>query len=88
MSEAIEPKHKCNPCGNLFDTEIQYLEHACPITGFNPTEFEHAAATDPSFAAASAKSQERGAIRVNLEEKGATPDEAQQIAHEATQEVK
>ena len=34
----VMKKHNCGACQNGFDTEEEYLNHVCPISGFVPTD--------------------------------------------------
>lgn len=38
-------KHRCGACGNVYDTEKEYIDHKCKITGFKPSQREHAQKT-------------------------------------------
>ncbi len=31
-------KHVCSPCGKEFDTEEQYLDHECSVSGVTPRD--------------------------------------------------
>jgi hypothetical protein len=34
-------KHICGQCLKEFDSEADYLDHFCDVTGFKPTQPEH-----------------------------------------------
>lgn len=43
-------KHRCGACGDVFDTEKEYIDHDCKITGFKPSQREHAQKTRGLYA--------------------------------------
>ena len=58
-------KVHCSPCGKMFDTNEEYLNHKCSKTGFKPTQPEHFdALSGGRFSLQSKAALKRGAVRV------------------------
>ena len=54
----------CEPCGQSFENENQYLKHECPTTGFVPSSVEHLDITSEGrFSKQSQEALKRGELR-------------------------
>ena len=63
-------KVHCSPCGKMFDTNEEYLNHKCSKTGFKPTQPEHFDALSGNrFSLQSKAALARGAKRKEAEKK-------------------
>ncbi len=67
----------CGSCRIDYANRKDYLDHVCEVSGFNPTQPDHAQATNVADTAkVSEAALARGAKRKELESKGKTPKEA------------
>lgn len=41
MMKQLKGLTTCGACGEVFDSDKEYFQHVCEITGFNPTQIEH-----------------------------------------------
>ena len=57
--------HKCSPCGQVFNTEEEYLNHECPkAAGSKPGTPEYLTkTTTPNFSQISQAAQDRGSAK-------------------------
>lgn len=59
----MEQKHICGVCHNGYDTDEEYIAHAC-TTGFSPSDVEHQdTLTGGKFSRQAEKALERGEVR-------------------------
>jgi hypothetical protein len=54
-------KHNCGKCKAGFDTDTEYCDHTCKVTGVTPKDIEH---QGPEFLAISESALKRGSERV------------------------
>ncbi len=67
----------CGSCKIDYADRKDYLTHVCEVTKFNPTQPEHAQATNVADTVkVSEAALARGNKRKDLESKGKTPEEA------------
>jgi hypothetical protein len=66
------PKHICGQCNQEFETEKEYLDHVCEVSGVNPKDSGNMERHELISKAA----LERGNTRAKLEKAGKSPEEA------------